>query len=170
MEIVVLIVVLFRLIIPFSIFRWPFWGILASLIADALDYSVFDLTTGSLAYYQQLDKLLDLYYLSIAFFVSLRWKGTERITSIALFCYRCIGLLLFTITKTHLFLFIFPNLFEYFFIFWACRNKFFSGFKLTPKKLAAVLLIILCLKLPGEYLLHVMGADPWAWMKSILGL
>jgi hypothetical protein len=132
MELIVLIVILTRLIIPFSIFRWPLWGALASIVADGLDYIIFDLTTGQLPTYQQIDKLLDIYYLSIEFLVSLQWMKLAKFTSISLFAYRLIGVVLFEVTNMHVFLFIFPNVFEYFFIFELARQRFFKNFELTP--------------------------------------
>jgi len=166
MEYIVLFVILARIIVPLAIVRWPLWGAIAAFIADALDYIIFDLTVGIPSNYQQMDKLLDIYYLSIAFSVSLRWMKLARITASILFIYRLIGTALFLTTQTHLFLFIFPNVFEFFFIFEAARQKFFPKFELSLKKVIVVVLIILLPKLLNEYIINVIGLDPWTWLKN----
>ncbi len=171
MELGPLIVILLRLIIPLSIFRWPFWGTVIALVLDAIDVILIDVfQMGDFANYSALDKGLDMYYLAFSFIISLRWHGLAKKTSIILFVYRLIGVALFEITHTRVLLFVFPNLFENWFLFWAARNRYFKKFQLTTKRLFIVLFILLVPKMAQEYLLHYMQATPWNWIQSKTGL
>jgi hypothetical protein len=163
-----LIVILLRLIIPLSIFRWPLGGALAALLADMLDVVIVDaLDMGGFSDYAALDKALDMYYLSFCLIVSLRWEESlARWTSIVLFAYRAIGFMLFEVTQIRVFLFIFPNLFENFYLAYLTLKKFASDFYLTPKSLAVLLAVLLIPKLAQEYLLHYAEAKPWGWIKE----
>jgi len=164
-----LIVILIRLIVPLSIFRWPLAGGLAAGIVDTFDVVLISfLNAGDFQHYAQTDKALDLYFLLFMVIVSLKWKPLEKWTSISLFSYRTIGVILFEITQIRPLLLIFPNLFLYFFYFVAARNRFFADFKLTPKRLVTVLVILLIPKLLQEYLLHYVQIHPWDWIKSHL--
>ena len=169
MEIIFLIVLL-RLIVPISILRWPFWGGVAATAADALDVVIMDALRGPGfgTTYAQLDKVLDTYYISMIALVTTKWEPLAKWTTISLFFYRFIGVILFESTGTRVFLFFFPNLVEFFFLFWAARNVYFPRFRLTPKRLAVVLLLLLIPKMAQEYLLHYIQAKPWEWMKENL--
>ena len=86
-----------------------------------LDQTIFQLfTTLNLEGYQSYDKALDVYYLTIAYLSTLRnWKNLfgfelDRF----LFYYRILGVALFELTQLRPLLVIFPNTFEYFFIFY----------------------------------------------------
>lgn len=60
------VILVLRLLVPLAIFRYPFLGGLASIWLDGIDWSVnlFGLVNLH-ANYILLDKILDLYYLSI---------------------------------------------------------------------------------------------------------
>jgi hypothetical protein len=163
-----LIVIIIRLIVPLTIFRWPLGGAVASLLADMFDVVFVDaLDMGGFSDYASLDKALDMYYLSFCLIVSLRWEeALARWTSIVLFAYRAVGFLLFETTQMRIFLFIFPNLFENFYLAYLTLTKFVSGFYLTPKSLAVLLTVLLIPKLAQEYLLHYAEAKPWGWIKE----
>jgi hypothetical protein len=65
-----LLVVGARFIIPLFIPRFPLPAVLAALVLDAADQTIFqNHTTLDLAGYQTYDKALDIYYLTIAFSV-----------------------------------------------------------------------------------------------------
>ena len=168
-----LIVVIIRLIIPFSIFRWPFWGTVTSAIVDTFDVVlVAMLGMGDFdGAYKATDKVLDTYYLAFAFIVSLRWKDQlAKVTSISLFFYRVVGVILFEITHVDWLLMVFPNLFESWFLVWAARNRYFKKFKLTMKKLWIILVILLIPKLIQEYILHFANIHPWEWFRETTGI
>lgn len=163
-----IIVILIRLLVPLSVFKWPLFGAITSQVADALDvvlitlFNMGDFPPGS---YAAIDKALDWYFYLFLAIISLKWETLAKWTSIALFSWRTIGVVLFEITGLRILLFIFPNLFLWFYLFWAARNKYFPKFELTKKKLAIILLVLLIPKLIQEYILHVIEAQPWNWIK-----
>ena len=113
-----------------------------------------------------------MYYLAFALVVSLSWKSTlARNTSVVLFAYRLLGLILFEITGIRKLFFFFPNLFENFYLFYAIANRFFP--KLVPKTLVWLLAALLLLYIPKmvqEWALHYAELHPWQWIKATLGL
>lgn len=60
------VVVMARFVIPLAIPSYPLPGIIASLVLDMVDQTVFQQFTDlSLEGYQDYDKALDIYYLAI---------------------------------------------------------------------------------------------------------
>ena len=162
-----LVASIIRLLVPLTIFRWPLGGAIASIIADGLDVVIVGLIgQGNYSDYSRVDKLLDTYFLSIMAFKSLKWEKLPKIASIGLFIYRLIGFVLFEATGIRWLLLIFPNLFEFFYVFYAARNRFFPKYVLTVKRLIFVLLILLVPKLLQEYVLHYLKFGPWDWINT----
>jgi hypothetical protein len=156
MELAILVVLGLRLLIPLTIIRWPFWGTIASMLIDSVDVAILHaFGVPAPLKYPEYDKILDSYYLTFAFFKSLQWKGLEKKTSIVLYAWRMIGVLVFEISHIRWILFLAPNIFEFWFLFWSARNKWFKHFELTKKRLAIILVVILIPKLFHEYVLHV---------------
>ena len=150
-----LLIVVLRLILPLTILRWPLAGGILALVADALDIVLASLVDlGGLSNYHQLDKYLDTYYLGLEAIVAQRWLALPRWTATLLFGYRLIGVVLFEATNIRLFLFVFPALFENFFLFYAVLLQFFPDYDLTPRRLAFWLAILLVPKMIQEYVLH----------------
>ena len=166
-----IIVVLVRLIVPVSIFRWPLAGGLAAMLVDALDVVLIEIVgQGGFSHYAALDKGLDMYYLSFELLVSLRWEPLARWTSAALFAYRAAGFVAFEATQARVFLLIFPNVFENFYLAYLAVRKVAPAWQLTPRRLAALLALVTIPKLGQEYLLHYAEAQPWDWIKrNVLG-
>ena len=161
-----LILVLVRLVVPVSILRWPLAGGIASMLLDALDVVLIELIgQGGFSNYAALDKGLDMYYLSFELIVSLRWEELARRTSVALFAYRAVGFVVFEATQTRMFLLIFPNVFENFYVGYLLLRRLAPSYALTPARLAALLVLVTVPKLGQEYLLHVQEAQPWDWIK-----
>ncbi|MCH7541513.1 hypothetical protein IH981_01915 [Patescibacteria group bacterium] len=150
-----------RLLVPLTIFRWPLWGGITSLIIDAADTNIVKPFGVEIPNYTFTDKYLDTYYLSIELLVSLRWANKlAKNTSIFLYFWRLVGVIGFQLTKIEYLLFIAPNLFENFFLFFATLQKLgketSSRFWLnSPKRLLISLLLLWLLKLPQELILHV---------------
>ncbi|MFN2139240.1 MAG: hypothetical protein ACK2U5_02100 [Candidatus Promineifilaceae bacterium] len=91
-------VVLARVLVPLTIPRYPLPGILAALILDAVDQTIFQALSGfTFAGYQGYDKALDIYYLAIAYIATLRnWTNYTAVRlGRFLFYYRLLGVLLF---------------------------------------------------------------------------
>lgn len=162
-------VVALRLLVPLLILRKPLLGGVLAMLLDGADVMIVELFRqgGMGPRYHQLDKVLDLYYLGLEFVISLRWtERLDRTTSIVLFVYRMIGVALFELTGIRIMLFLFPNLFENWFLFCVARARFFSPYRLdTWGRVAVVLGLLYIPKLPQEYLLHYAEAMPWDWFK-----
>jgi hypothetical protein len=120
------------------------------------------------AHYHQLDKVLDSYYLTIELIVSLRWdERIARVTSVWLYVWRILGVVVFEVTKLRPVLFFAPNLFENFFLFIAATRRWWPAWRITTgKRLAVVLLLLYLPKIPQEYVLHVKQMQPWVWFKG----
>lgn len=168
MELGPLIIILLRLLIPFTILRWPLVGGIICMLLDGGDVVLIDvINKGDFSHYHLLDKYLDMYYLSFEVYVSWKWTNLlARRTSIILFIYRLVGFVLFEVTQVRLFLFIFPNLFENFFLFFVAYKSFLKRETLNLKQLVVILLILLIPKMFQEYVLHFKQAQPWNWFKT----
>lgn len=155
---IVFIVLTLRLLIPFTIFRWPLLGGLLALAADFYDFPLLNtfgwgfLTPET---YQPVDKMLDIYYLSFEFLIALRWSDLlARKSAVALFLWRLIGVVVFELTHMRKLLFFTPNIFEYFYLAFLAIKKFNPGFRLTKKAMTIMLFTIGVPKLIHEYILH----------------
>ncbi|MBT6691037.1 hypothetical protein HOB10_01735 [Candidatus Parcubacteria bacterium] len=169
-----IIVLIIRLLVPLSIFKYPFWGTIASLLADALDVvmvSIIGVGTIPEGWYSPADKALDTYYLIFSFIVSLRWTDQlPRKINIGLFIYRIVGVVLMEATGIRILLFIFPNMFENFFLFWEARNKWFKHLKPTKKNLILALIGLFIPKMFQEWMLHWVLFDPWSQIEETFNL
>ena len=165
------IVIAVRLLVPLLIFRWRLFGGLASMIVDALDVVLIDAIGlgGFGGHYHQTDKVLDMYYLAIEFGIAARtWSNPwERWPAVGLFVFRAIGAVLFEITQERIVLFMFPNLFENWWLYVVVVRKWWPGSRPKSMKTTAIpLLLLLIPKMGQEYLLHYSEAQPWNWTKE----
>ena len=164
-----IVAVVLRVTVPLTILRYPVGGFVLSLVLDGLDMPIaYGMDTllntseepfvGGL-YYHAIDKWLDLYFLSLAAFVSWRWSTNGfRTVSLCLLILRIIGIALFEITGNRMMLFFFPNVYEFFYICSAAARKWAPRiFPNTPKKLVIILVIVCVPKLILEYFMHVRG-------------
>ena len=169
---VVIAVVGGRLILPLFIPYFPLPALLACLILDSIDQSIFQQFPAiPLDGYQSYDKALDVYYLSIAYLSTLRnWtnQGAFRMSQF-LYYYRMVGVIIFEMTQNRTILFIFPNTFEYFFLFveavrlgWNTKHM---GTKTVILSAAAIWIFI---KLPQEWWIHIAQLDMTDFIKETL--
>lgn len=169
-----LIVIGLRLVIPLMILWRPLPGSIIAMLLDAFDVVIVEFfgPGGMGDHYHSIDKALDLYYLSLQAWVALSWDDKRiRLVAISLFLYRLVGVVIFEITGWRPTMFIFPNLFEHWFLFVLIRNSFFPGLLLDSwKRIATWLAILYIPKVVQEYILHVAQAQPWGWIKEQLGL
>lgn len=168
------IIFILRLIVPFLIFRYPLFGGVLAMLLDGLDVVFIEIIGKGTypqidsiydQYYHKIDKYLDMYYLSFAFIVSLKWaEQLARKTSIALFMWRLIGFILFEITQIRWLLFVAPNLFENFYLFYLAARKLSPNWEVkNGQRLAIILTILYIPKFLQEYILHIKEAAPWTW-------
>lgn len=174
-------VVLLRFIVPLFIPRFPIPAILLSLVIDAVDQTIFAAFDVEPENYQSYDKALDIYYLAIAYISTIRnWLNTTAfISSQALWYFRLVGVLLFELLGMRSILFLFPNVFEYFFIYYESARLRWKTTRLTKKHLLwAIAFIWIVIKLPQEYWIHVAQLDftdtiaayPILWGVLALGI
>lgn len=172
---VFVVVVALRFIVPLFIPRFPVPAIVLALIIDAADQTIFAAFDVEPENYQSYDKALDVYYLAIAYIATIRnWVSRPAfITSQALWYFRLVGVLLFELTGYRIILFLFPNVFEYFFIWYESVRLRWKPSRLTAKQiLIAAASIWIFIKLPQEYWIHIaqldftdtMAAYPWLWV------
>jgi len=161
-----------RFLLPLTIPRYPLPGIVASLVLDGVDQTIFQqFTSLPLEGYQGYDKALDIYYLTIAYISTLRnWVNSFAFrVSRFLFYWRLAGVALFELTHLRPLLLIFPNTFEYFFIFYQAYRLRWDPQRMTKRLLiGAAAFIWIVIKLPQEYWLHIAQADVTDWVKSSL--
>jgi len=161
-----------RFLLPLTIPRYPLPGIVASLVLDGVDQTIFQqFTSLPLEGYQGYDKALDIYYLTIAYISTLRnWVNSFAFrVSRFLFYWRLVGVALFELTHLRPLLLIFPNTFEYFFVFYGSYRLRWDPKRMTKKLLiGAAAFIWIVIKLPQEYWLHIAQADVTDWVKTSL--
>jgi hypothetical protein len=150
----VAVVVVLRLLVPLAILRWPFWGAIAAIAADTVDVLLFQVFGFPGYGYHETDKLLDLQYMTMMLIAAQRWEPLVSRTASALFAFRLVGVALFEISGWRLALFVFPNLFEMFFLLSAFVHEYRPAYVLTPARIAAWLAVLLLPKMLQEYLLH----------------
>lgn len=158
-----LLVVGARFLVPLLIPRFPLPAIIACLVIDAADQSIFQKYTSlDLANYQSYDKALDIYYLTIAYLSVIRnWRnGFAMEVARFLWYYRLVGVVLFELTESRYLLFIFPNTFEYFFIAYEAVRTMWDPRRLTRRAVLWMAgFIWVVIKLPQEWWIHIAQND-----------
>jgi hypothetical protein len=164
------IVAVARFLLALTIPRFPLPGILASLVLDAADQTLFQqFTSLELSGYQGYDKALDIFYLTIAYISTLRnWANHFAFqVSRFLFYWRLVGVALFEMTHLRPLLLIFPNTFEYFFIFYEVYRLRWDPRQMSRKLIiGAAVAIWIVIKLPQEYWIHIGQLDTTDFIKS----
>lgn len=151
-----------RFLLPLLIPYYPLPAIVACLVLDGVDQTIFQLFGHDPAGYQSYDKAMDVFYLSIAYLSTLRnWESMPAFRiAWFLFFYRLVGALVFELTHMRWLLLVFPNVFEYFFIAYeVVRSRWQPAHLLVGWWLSAAALIWVFVKLPQEYWLHVAKLD-----------
>ena len=169
-----LTVTIVRILLPFTIPRWPLAGAILCIIADTHDHTVFRATGfGPLGggSYQEWDKLLDTWYLTMLLVVSREWtQALARKTVAWLYAWRLTGVLLFALTHWRPILVFTPNVVEYFYLFWVVSLKWFP-FRLTGRRLLFILLPLVLTKAYQEIMMHWLYPDqgiipaPWELLE-----
>lgn len=167
---VFLVVVTLRFVIPLFIPRFPLPAIIAALVLDAADQTIFQqLTDLNLDGYQSYDKALDIYYLTIAFLAVYRnWANTTAINVARfLWYYRLLGVWLFEVLQHRWLLFVFPNTFEYYFIAIVAIRTMWDPRRLSNRAVLSIAAFIwVVIKLPQEWWIHIAQNDFTDFMKE----
>lgn len=164
------VVIGLRLFVPLLILRYWVAGGIVAMLLDGADVIITDaLDLGGFGdHYAELDKVLDSYYLTLELLVALGWRNAwARLPAVALFAYRLIGVALFEFTEARIFLFIFPNMFENWWLYVAVVMKWFP--RAVPHDFRTLIIPMFALLVPKmaqEYLLHFAEAKPWGWTQD----
>lgn len=154
-----------RLLIPFIILRYPLLGIIASMLADGVDWQFIDvLTPADTVIYQSWDKMIDLYYWLFILWIVRSWKDIwAKRVAFGLFTYRLVGMIWFWISDWRPILFFFPNIFENFVVLSLIIFLINKGTKLGLNSLgkALMLTVVIVPKFINEYFQHLLGHQPW---------
>jgi hypothetical protein len=163
-------VVATRIFVPLAIPRFPLPAMLAALVIDGVDQTIFQTFTSlDLSGYQSYDKALDVYYLSIAYVATLRnWTSLDAFgVSRLLYYYRLVGVVAFELTQVRALLLVFPNTFEYFFDFYEAVRVRWDPRRMSRRLvIGAAAFIWIFIKLPQEWWIHVAQLDMTDTIKT----
>lgn len=162
MDPVIAFVGLYRVVGSLFVLRWPFWGAIIAVLADLFDLLLFNLFVvyagwGGFSGYQAFDKWADQVYLATFLIVALRdFAPLPKRIAVALYLFRLVGFIAFeTGVAPREALFLFPNLFEFWFIAVAFTMRYRPTFDWAPASAAGALVVLLAGKLAQEWALHV---------------
>lgn len=157
-----LIIAAVRILGSLLVLRWAFVGGVTAVLVDFSDLFLKNLLDlGGVRHYQEFDKWLDQVYQLAFLAVALRWKGTPRNVAIALYLFRLPGLAIFELTGERWTLLLFPNIFEFWFLFVASLPHWRPAFRYSRGTTVTALAVLTALKEFQEYVLH--GAR---WLDS----
>ena len=162
MDPVVAFVGLYRIGGSLFVLRWPFWGAIAAVVCDLCDLLLFDMFVvfagwSGFTGYQTFDKWADQVYIAAFLIVALRdFAPLPRKIALALYLFRLVGFVAFESgLASREALFLFPNLFEFWFVAVAFTMRFRPTFVWARQRATVVLAVLLAGKLVQEWALHV---------------
>jgi hypothetical protein len=151
-----------RFLLPLLIPRYPLPAILACLVLDGIDQTIFQSFGYDPPGYQGYDKAMDVFYLAVAYMSTMRnWTSLPAFrVAQALYYYRLVGVLAFELLDSRALLLIFPNTFEYFFIAYEVFRLRWDPIRFQLKFWVAVAAFIwIFVKLPQEWWIHIAQLD-----------
>ena len=151
-----------RFLVPLLIPRYPLPAVIAALILDGVDQTIFQTFGFDPPGYQGYDKAMDVYYLSIAYLSTMRNWTSQPAVQVArfLYFYRLVGVVAFELTDWRPLLVIFPNTFEYFFIAYEAYRLFWNPARVSRRSwIIAAGAIWIFVKLPQEWWIHIAQLD-----------
>ena len=159
---VFLVVVGARFLVPLLIPFYPLPAILACLVLDGVDQTIFQAFGYDPPAYQGYDKAMDVYYLAVAYLSTMRNWSSRPAVQVArfLYFYRLAGVVAFELTEWRPLLLIFPNTFEYFFIAYELIRLRWNPARIRLAVwigIAAAIWVVV--KLPQEWWIHIARLD-----------
>ncbi len=151
-----------RFLLPLLIPRYPLPAILACLVLDGVDQTIFQSFGYDPPGYQGYDKAMDVYYLAVAYLATLRnWTSTPAFrVGRVLYFYRLVGVVAFELSHARPLLLVFPNTFEYFFIAYEGIRTRWNPLRLGLRGWVVVAALIwVFVKLPQEWWIHIAQLD-----------
>ena len=174
-----LIIAAVRIAGSLPVLRWALAGAVLAILVDFSDLFMMNLLRfGGVRDYQSFDKIVDLVYMVTFLVAALKWPGTPRTVAVALFGYRILGVAAFELFSSRGVLLLFPNVFEFWFVFVAGVRRFRPSYEITWRRAAVWMAPLLLLKELQEYLLHWnqvldsyravdLVASWWNWMVAL---
>lgn len=154
MTLEVIVIAAIRIAGSLPVLRWPLLGGLLAILIDLSDLLLMGvLDLGGVPDYQSLDKWLDQVYMATFLIVAFRWADPARSIAVALYVLRLAGSLAFEVTGERTLLLLFPNVFEFWFIFVAAIGPERIG-RWGTGRLAIALAALTALKEVQEWALH----------------
>lgn len=155
-ELLQIILVGLRFVVPPLMLWFPIPGVLATLFLDVVDGDLLGWLGMSEESYQFIDKIADFYGYIFMMILGLNWP-IRNILAILL-TYRTVGQLLFLITNERLVLLLFPNFFEalvlVFIGLMMWRRGVESAYQTYRTYLWQIWVLIITLKILNEWQLH----------------
>ncbi len=158
-----------RFLLPLLIPRFPLPAVVACLVLDGIDQTIFQTFGYDPPAYQGYDKAMDVYYLAIAYLATMRnWVsmpayGVGRF----LYFYRLVGVVTFELSQLRWVLMVFPNTFEYFFIAYETVRSRWQPLRFALRWwVTAAAAIWIFIKLPQEWWLHVAQLDVTDFLRE----
>ena len=129
-----LIIAAARIAGSLPVLRWAFFGAILAIVVDFSDLFMMNLIDfGEVWDYQTFDKWIDQVYMLTFLWVAVRqWDGPGRTVAVWLFAFRAIGFIAFEFTGDRAILFLFPNVFEFWFVAIAAQRHWWQDYELTP--------------------------------------
>jgi hypothetical protein len=113
-----IVIAFVRVVGSLFVLRWAFVGGIIAVLVDLSDLFMMNLLhLGGVRNYQTFDKWLDQVYMACFLIVALRWRNPSRRVAILLYVWRIIGVVAFELTQARAVLVLFPNVFEFWFLF-----------------------------------------------------
>jgi hypothetical protein len=170
-DLIIFVIVLgLRLLVPLLSPRFPLPAEIAAMLLDAADQTIYQkFTSLDLTGYQGYDKALDVYYLSILYLATMRnWRHLVAFkVSRFLYFYRLVGVMIFEMTQVRAILLIFPNTFEYFFVFYETVRVRWNPLRMSKRLvIGAAAFIWIFIKLPQEWWIHIAQLDTTDLIKE----
>jgi hypothetical protein len=158
-----------RFLLPLLIPFHPLPAIIACLVLDGIDQTIFQTFGVDPPGYQGYDKAMDVYYLAIAYTATLRnWASTGAFeVGRFLYYYRLVGVVAFEMFDSRALLLVFPNTFEYYFIAYELVRTRWDPRRLDFRTWVVVAALIwVFVKLPQEYWIHVAQLDVTDFLRE----
>ena len=150
-----IIIAIIRVAGALPVLHWAFAGALIAIAVDLSDlFQMNLLNLGGVSNYQALDKWLDASYMITFFIVALRWQGLSRTIAVTLFGFRVVGFVIFELTGERWVLIVFPNAFEFWFLFIAWVRHYKPTLQLDSRMALLCLIPVIALKEAHELILH----------------
>ena len=168
--VVILLIAAVRGLTPLLVLRFPFWGGLLCIAADAFDSIIQDaLDVHPLDnHYHNVDKAFDIYYLAIEAWVVRGWTDVlARNAGLVLFALRLLAVVLFEVTGSRGLFLLGPNIFENFYLFVAGLRTIDPAYRIQSKaQLCVMVLFVGAPKVLQEYVMHYREAATWEFVRE----